>query len=54
MVGWLVIIADKLNDFGLCGTVFMNVRCYNRFHSKAVKGRLALWDNIYDYMCLLI
>jgi hypothetical protein len=29
------------------------VCCYNRYNANAVKGLWALWDNIYDYMCLL-
>jgi hypothetical protein len=33
--------------------IFMNVCCYNRCHGNAVKGFWALWDNIYDYVCLL-
>jgi hypothetical protein len=28
--------------------------CYNRCHDNAVAGFWASWDNIYDYVCLLL
>jgi hypothetical protein len=42
-----------VKDFGPYGKIFMKVFCYNRCHGSVVKGFWALWDNIYNYVCLL-
>jgi hypothetical protein len=43
-----------LRDSGPYGIIFYEYVCYNRCHGNAVKGFWALWDNIYDYVCLLL
>jgi hypothetical protein len=42
-----------LRCFWFYGLIFLNL-CYNRCHGNAVKGIWALWDNIYDCICLLL
>jgi hypothetical protein len=44
-----------VRDFGPYRIIFMNVCVfYNSCHGNAFKGFWALWDNIYDHMCLLL
>jgi hypothetical protein len=50
---WLLGDHLLLRDFRPYGIIFTNV-CYNRCHDNAVKGFWALWNNIYDSVCLLL
>jgi hypothetical protein len=48
-----VVIVRRLRYSGPYATIFMNV-CYNRCHGNAVAGFWALWNNIYNYVRLLL
>jgi hypothetical protein len=49
--GMTVALEMLFGDFGPFGIIFMNVCCY---HGNVVEVIWALWDNICDYMCLLL
>jgi hypothetical protein len=54
LVGWLVGDQLLLKDFMSYGIIFMNVRFVITVAMEMLLKRFwALWDNIYDSVCLL-